>query len=1076
MSLRSLGLELGYRGGDLGRRVIQPCMSCSVSVDGVSAYFSLAGLRSVAPGLDALHKAGGTLRVVMSLQDAKGSEFVQVLRTATELKMQVEEVARKIEAHALSVTEALERNRLATLGWMMKQGLLKIKVAAVKAADGNESSWAIFHEKAFIFRDAEGQGVAADGSMNFTENGMEWNSENLKIFNTWDSPQYFDLTVGYFETVWNDRDPRLIVRDIDKDVESKLAEVLISIAPPTVEDPTRKILELLQRSPEFYRFNSSNVTLFPHQERALCEAMSRTPVRVMFSDDVGLGKTIEAGASLRYGIRHLGWKKVILMVPAGLASQWMYELHEKIGVTAKRLDRESGQFVDKEGMPVGSVDPPWGEGVFVVSAHLVSRSDRFREMFRREVNSAQCLLLDEAHAARRRYDGPNRITETLLYQVLASVAHKVPNLILLSATPMQSQQTELVSLLSQLGIPKQWKDESFFAEFHDLLRRQDFNPEDASTLEAGIRATRNVNPQTPRFEPYSLYQSPTAFKEALIKSAVTPLLVIRNTRDALKRVGYKFPKRVIEQSSITMTETARSVYDDIESYILEYFGRTEEIIYGGENSIGFLYATYFQRIVSSFNSAFHTLRKRRDKLQGWLDSDFRNIHPDEPNDEDEEDATAFIRKELSENDRIQAGIKCRQELMVLKPIIEGLAALSGDNSNLDPKLARLEEIIDGLLQGEDAFLIFSRYTDTTSAVVQLLTPLFVRHSVGYAYYSGSDCWIVRDGRKVPANKSDVVDALRRGAVRAVICTDAASEGLNLQTARHLVNVDVPWTPSRLEQRFGRIDRLGQKADKVMFYNLWYPGSIEERMYGAIVSKGADIGYSVGVMSDTVGRAIRNQLAARSATHSIDFETSLEQVKSLQDDMNVDSIESTYAGRLSPDSLAAQFRSELLQVGAGAPGYVFESGSLFSEDGTQYVSGLSEQGGDMINVFSKPLELIHAAAFQGSSAELFLAYMRETPVCLVYREAGRNFVLSPIDTVKCLRSVTSGSAFTPSSDVDFIGESIDQPTLEGILKERFPGRVDRTALNFQQVLGLPVDTLSTPACQPTFLRIGQVRSA
>ncbi len=1076
MSLKSLGLELGYRGGDLGRRVIQPCMSCSVSVDGVSAYFSLAGLRSVAPGLDALHKAGGTFRVVMSLQDAKGSEFVQVLKTATELKMQVEEVAKKIEEHALSVTEALERNRLATLGWMMKQGLLKIKVAAVKAADGKESTWAIFHEKAFIFKDAEGQGVAADGSMNFTENGMEWNSENLKIFNTWDSPQYFNLTVGYFETVWNDRDPRLIVRDIDKDIESRLADVLISVAPPAIEDPSRKIVELLQRSPEFYRFNSSNVTLFPHQERALCEAMSRTPVRVMFSDDVGLGKTIEAGASLRYGIKHLGWKKLILLVPAGLATQWMYELHEKIGVTAKRLDRESGQLVNKDGLPVGSVDSPWGDGVFVVSAHLVSRSDRFREMFRREVNSAQCLLLDEAHAARRRYDGPNRITETLLYQVLASVAHKVPNLILLTATPMQSQQTELVSLLSQLGIPRQWKDESFFAEYHELLRRQDYAPEDASTLEAGIRATKIINPHTSRFEPYSLCQNPPGFKEALIKSAITPLLVIRNTRDALKRVGYNFPERVIEQSSITMTETAKSVYDDIESYILEYFGRTEEVIYGGENSIGFLYTTYFQRIVSSFNSAFHTLSKRHDKLQGWLHSDFRNIHPDEPNDEDEEEATAFIRKELSENDRIQAGIKCRQELMVLKPIIEGLAALSGDNSRLDPKLARLAEIIDGLLQGQDAFLIFSRYTDTTSAVVKLLTPLFVRYSVGYAYYSGSDCWIVRDGRKVPANKSDVVDALRRGAVRAVICTDAASEGLNLQTARHLVNVDVPWTPSRLEQRFGRIDRLGQKADKVMFYNLWYPGSIEERMYGAIVSKGADIGYSVGVMSDTVGRAIRNQLATRNAAHSIDFETSLEEVKNLQDNMNVDSIESTYAGRLSPDSLAAQFRDELLQVGARAPGYRLESGSLFSEDGKQYVSGLSEQGGDVINVFSKPLELVHAAAFVGNSAELLLAYMGETPVCLIYRESGRNFVLGPLDTVKCLRAVASGVAFVPSSVVDFIGENIDQASLDGILEERFPGRVDRAALNFQQVLGLPVETPSSPACEPTLLRIGRVRSA
>ncbi len=192
-------------------------------------------------------------------------------------------------------------------------------------------------------------------------------------------------------------------------------------------------------------------------------------------------------------------------------------------------------------------------------------------------------------------------------------------------------------------------------------------------------------------------------------------------------------------------------------------------------------------------------------------------------------------------------------------------------------------------------------------------------------------------------------------------------------------------------------------------------------------------------------------------------------------MNVDSIESTFAGRLSPDSLAAKFRDELLQAGATVPGYRVESGSLVGEDGKHYVSGLSEQVGDVINVFSKPLELVRASSFQGSSAELILAYAGEAPLCLVYRVGEKNYILGPLDTVKCLRAVASGTAFFTSGDADFIGESIDRSTLDGILKSRFPGRVDQGALNFQQILGTPAELSSITVEQPSLRRIGYVRS-
>jgi hypothetical protein len=461
---------------------------------------------------------------------------------------------------------------------------------------------------------------------------------------------------------------------------------------------------------------------------------------------------------------------------------------------------------------------------------------------------------------------------------------------------MQSQQEELVALLEQLGVPDRWRQRDFFESYHDLLRKPQYDAEDAVLLEIGVDATREIDPHRSVVDPYALFSDPGGFRAAVVGSAVTSSIIIRNTRNALKRIGYAFPERDVRTSEIILSDSAQKVYKSIERYLRYDFGITEEVIFGGENAMGFLYTTYFQRIVSSFNSAHSTLLKRKDKLSEWLADDFKNATPFEIDDEGS-GVQELTRRKLSDNEIKQARISCNRELMSLEPIVAGLARFAGPNSSQDPKLKRLTELVKGLIAGGESFLVFSRYTDTTKAVVELLTPLFDSSGLGFAYYSGSDCWISLAGDKRPSNKDEVVSSLRAGSVRAVICTDAASEGLNLQVACHLINVDVPWNPARLEQRFGRIDRLGQKAKVVTFYNLWYPGSIEERMYGAILEKGADIGFTVGVMSDTVGAAIRAQLSSRSSAAGLDMETSLANVRELQDALNLKAIEEKCAGKI-----------------------------------------------------------------------------------------------------------------------------------------------------------------------------------
>ncbi len=1050
-----LRLAPRYHGHQLGERLIRPLMHRSYAVDALSSFFSLSGLKAISVGLDRLHERKGVFRMVMSLQDAKGSPFVKVLRDADQIQPLVEEIATLIKSEALTVSEALARKSLATLGWMLRDGLLQVKVAAMKAVDGGESKRGIFHQKAFVFwgeRGRDDDAVSAEGSMNFTENGMEWNSESLLVFKSGESRKHFDSTVAYFEQVWRDQDPELIVRDLSKDIADEIAQVLISLDSPQYKDPVPDIVNLLRESPEFARFNSSKVALFPHQERALCDALSRTPVRVMFSDDVGLGKTIEAGAALSFGLRHLAWGKVVLMVPAGLAKQWVGELYEKFGIKAKRLDSDDKCFVDGEGQDCGDPSQPWGPGVFIVSAQLVSRSPVYRQIFVREMQSADCLMVDEAHSARRRIDASGRPVETLIYKLLSDVARSVRNLMLLTATPMQSQQEELVALLEQLGVPDRWRQRDFFESYHDLLRKPQYDAEDAVLLEIGVNATREIDPRRSVVDPYALFSDPGCFRAAVVGSAVTSSIIIRNTRNALKRIGYAFPERDVRTSEIILSDSAQKVYKSIERYLRYDFGITEEVIFGGENAMGFLYTTYFQRIVSSFNSAHSTLLKRKDKLSEWLADDFKNATPFEIDDEGS-GVQELTRRKLSDNELKQARISCNRELMSLEPIVAGLARFAGPNSSQDPKLKRLTELVKGLIAGGESFLVFSRYTDTTKAVVELLTPLFDSAGLGFAYYSGSDCWISLAGDKRPSNKDEVVSSLRAGSVRAVICTDAASEGLNLQVACHLINVDVPWNPARLEQRFGRIDRLGQKAKVVTFYNLWYPGSIEERMYGAILEKGADIGFTVGVMSDTVGAAIRAQLSSRSSAAGLDMETSLANVRELQDALNLKAIEETCAGKIESDSVSASFREGLLRLGALLSDSRLESGILHYGHRAKFTSDLSEPAATPITVYSLPYESLQAVPASVGSPELLLVESAGKPVCLVHKSGDGSRVLGPLQTVNCLESLVSGRAFAISGAIDFSDASVDQETFQRILSSRFPGRIDSKALDFHTVLGL-----------------------
>ena len=164
------------------------------------------------------------------------------------------------------------------------------------------------------------------------------------------------------------------------------------------------------------------------------------------------------------------------------------------------------------------------------------------------------------------------------------------------------------------------------------------------------------------------------------------------------------------------------------------------------------------------------------------------------------------------------------EIMSLSALLKEANELLEDGRDL--KVHESIRLACECLAEGDLVLLFSRYTDTVDALIDDFKRTGDDKNYSYGVYTGKNAAIVSSFGEVKCDKATIKSELFSGRLKLMFCSDAASEGLNLQAARVLINVDVPWTPSRLEQRIGRIARLGQRAKEVDVYNVWYPNSIE----------------------------------------------------------------------------------------------------------------------------------------------------------------------------------------------------------------------------------------------------------
>ncbi|MFO4681198.1 DEAD/DEAH box helicase [Vibrio cholerae] len=533
----------------------------------------------------------------------------------------------------------------------------------------------------------------------------------------------------------------------------------------------------------------SNVIPLPHQLKALDKAMSRRQVRYLFADEVGLGKTIEAGLVMReLKLRGMA-KRILVCAPKGLVSQWVSEMQTHFNETfhlllpgeQKPLDENDNVWLkhDLVVCPVDSIKPIENrKGWSIKQVHEYNKH-RFDDLL---AAGWDLIVIDEAH----RLGGSTELVAR--YKLGQGLAEASPYLLLLSATPHQGKSDAFHRLMALL-------DKEAFPDVGSVTKER-------------------VQPYVVRTE-----------KRISIDGQGQPLFKPRKTELVPVAWGSKHALQ-------------RHLYQEVTEYVKEGYNRAKA---KKQNAIGFL-MILMQRLVSSSSEAIAmTLSRRLQSLENTVVEDELPL------------AFADDWAELDGQAQLDELIaSTKQALENEKADVQRLLNIANDCVSKESD-TKAEALIDWLykLQQEEQdpnlkMLVFTEFVPTQ----QMLSKFFRDRGISVVTLNGS--MDLSERKKAQADFEHTA--------RILISTDAGGEGLNLQFCHVIVNYDIPWNPMRMEQRIGRVDRIGQKHT-VRALNFVLEDSVEYRVRDVLESKLQIILDEFGVdkTSDVLDSAEANHL-------------------------------------------------------------------------------------------------------------------------------------------------------------------------------------------------------------------------
>ncbi|MDR1688036.1 MAG: DEAD/DEAH box helicase [Clostridiales bacterium] len=513
----------------------------------------------------------------------------------------------------------------------------------------------------------------------------------------------------------------------------------------------------------------------PHQRYVLERAISSNNIRYILADEVGLGKTIEAGLIVKELKARGLVKRVLVVCPTGLVTQWNHEMREKFGetfhvilpdeyATIRKItesDNIYGGF-DQIISPMDSIKPLERRAGWTQERIEKYNEERIHSI----INSGwDLIIIDEAH----RVAGSSG--EVARYKLGSLLSSASPYLLLLTATPHNGKTEPFLRLIRLL-------DKDAFPNFN-----------------------------------------------AVVKQQVAPYVIRTEKRDAIDNNGNRlFKNRTTKAVNLTW-DTRHSLQKELYLLVTKYVSKSynKAMRNRGKNMWFVFLLIMMQRLVSSSTSAIRESMQRRISV---LEAQNTKLKPMS------EEEFALSEPEMNMDEAIEAiSPDTKDEIAELSAMVA--LAQQAEYQYLDVKAEPLIQIIDGIYAQEagQKVIVFTEFVATQLYLANLLT------SRGYKVSVLNGSMGIEQRGEVLSEFQNINDIL--------VSTDAGGEGLNLQFSNCVINYDLPWNPMKIEQRIGRVDRIGQTRD-VTAYNFILTDTVEARVREVLEEKLSAILSELGV--------------------------------------------------------------------------------------------------------------------------------------------------------------------------------------------------------------------------------------
>ncbi len=538
----------------------------------------------------------------------------------------------------------------------------------------------------------------------------------------------------------------------------------------------------------YLAIHTSLVDPLPHQISAVYgEMLPRQPLRFLLADDPGAGKTIMAGLLIKELTARSDVERCLVVAPGSLVEQWQDELGQKFNLAFDILTRDMIE-TSRSGNPFNDRDR------LIVRLDVLARNEELQDklMSAREWDLVIC---DEAHRMSATYFG-GEVKYTRRYQVGQKLGQISRHLLLMSATPHNGKEEDFqlfMALLDGDRFEGRFRDGVHYTDTNDMMRR--------------------------------------LTKEELLKFDGRPL----------------FPERRARTVKYQLSKGEAALYAAVTEYVRTEMNRVQRFAEGDgkkRNNVGFALQILQRRLASSPAAIHQSLKRRRERLEAELGearlaAKGRRFGIGEPSINSDElgNIDEYGQEEIDElEELISTGATTAEtveQLALEVDTLKGLEsmALGVLRSGVDTKWTQLNRILDDDLMIDTAgnrrkLIIFTEPKDTLHYLLDK-----VRARLG----SPEAVDVIHGGVSREERRKVIERFMQDKDLHVLIANDAAGEGVNLQRGHLMVNYDLPWNPNKIEQRFGRIHRIGQ-TEVCHLWNLVAADTREGEVYGRLLEK------------------------------------------------------------------------------------------------------------------------------------------------------------------------------------------------------------------------------------------------